>query len=216
LDQSIIATNFVDDGQNPPVVGQSASSTTTNNYINFCSLTLPGTPLTNGAQITTGSCNPAPMGLIPSSDRMPSSKFIFPVNFATIAAETGFDLRMALDNMNGGTITNVNNTYLAAPQLLDTRGLIIGHVKFVIESLTSMNQTGPTDPQKFVLFRSGFGLAGKGVLSTSIQTGVPAGFYRVCSIISAANHQPAFVPIHLRGTINDCSYASICSPFSPT
>ncbi|KAJ7665767.1 hypothetical protein B0H17DRAFT_1210774 [Mycena rosella] len=50
-------------GTNPAV---SASSTSTNNYINFCALTLPQTPLTNGLQITTGSCNPAPIGLIPS------------------------------------------------------------------------------------------------------------------------------------------------------
>lgn len=33
--------------------GEALSSTSTNNFINFCS----GQPLTNGLQITTGSCN---------------------------------------------------------------------------------------------------------------------------------------------------------------
>ncbi|KAJ6583631.1 hypothetical protein DFH09DRAFT_911518, partial [Mycena vulgaris] len=92
LDPSVICTNFTDNGQNPPVAAQTASLTSTkysqgflfsspiflfysSNYINFCALTLPKTPLTNGGQITTGSCNPAPIGLIPSVDKMPSAKF---------------------------------------------------------------------------------------------------------------------------------------------
>jgi hypothetical protein len=62
-------------GQNPPVTGQTGADVSTNNFANLCALGLPKVPLTNGLQITTGSCNPIPIGNIPSVDNMPSSKF---------------------------------------------------------------------------------------------------------------------------------------------
>jgi hypothetical protein len=43
--------------------GQVSSLTSTNNFINFCKTT-SGVPLTNGQQVTGGSCNPAPVGAI--------------------------------------------------------------------------------------------------------------------------------------------------------
>ena len=60
---SVIATGFENDGQNVPVAGQVPSLTSSNNFINFCA-TVPNLPLMNSTQITTGSCNPAPMGVI--------------------------------------------------------------------------------------------------------------------------------------------------------
>jgi hypothetical protein len=62
-------------GQNPPVTGQTGADVSKNNFANLCALGLPKVPLTNGLQITTGSCNPIPIGNIPSVDNMPSSKF---------------------------------------------------------------------------------------------------------------------------------------------
>jgi hypothetical protein len=82
LDPAVIAPGFANDGQDVPVAGQVASLTSTNNFINFCLLS--DLPLTNGQQITGGSCNPAPIGLIPSVENMPSSKFVTPPNFGTI------------------------------------------------------------------------------------------------------------------------------------
>ncbi|KAJ7857601.1 hypothetical protein B0H13DRAFT_2237689 [Mycena leptocephala] len=206
LDPSVICTGFEDDGQNPPVTGQTASSTSKNNYINFCSQTLPKVPLTNGLQITTGSCNPVPIGSIPSTANMPSAKFTFPQNMATIAANVPFNISMELKNMQAGSFTNAQKTYFAAPQFLNSGGQIVGHAHFVVEALSAIDQTAPTDPQKFVFFK-GINDAGvNGILSTPVATGFPAGAYRLCSINSASNHQPVIVPIAQHGSLDDCVY----------
>ncbi|KAF7307449.1 hypothetical protein MIND_00539300 [Mycena indigotica] len=206
LDPSVVCVNFTDNGQNPPVAGQTASTTSTNNYINFCLDTLSTTPLTNGLQVQTGSCNPAPIGLIPSRDNMPSAKFIFPGNFDTIPANKAFNISMALRGMQAGTFTNAQKTYFAAPQQLNKQGVIIGHTHFVVEALTSLEQTTATDPTKFFFFK-GINDAGvNGVLSTPLATGVPPGAYRVCSINTSANHAPAIGPVAQHGSFDDCVY----------
>jgi len=206
LDPSVICQNFTDDGQNPPVAGQTASSTSTNNYINFCALTLPETPLTNGAQITTGSCNPTPIGLIPSVENMPSCKYLFPKNNSTIPANQAFNAQLNIQNMQTGVFTNAAKTYFAAPQTLNGQGQIIGHSHMVIESLTSIDQIEPTDPTKFIFFKGVDGAAENGVLTVPVTAGVPPGAYRICSINSFSNHQPAIVPIAQHGSLDDCSY----------
>jgi hypothetical protein len=68
----------------PPEAGVATSSTIApstgrNSYINFA-LGGQNLPLTNGTQIASGSSNPVPMGSIPSSANIPSSKFVFPPN----------------------------------------------------------------------------------------------------------------------------------------
>jgi len=67
-------------GQSVAEPGQVASLTSGNNFINSC-LT-QNLPITDGKQIATGSCNPAPVGVIPSSNNKPSAKFVFPANGA--------------------------------------------------------------------------------------------------------------------------------------
>ena len=74
LDPNVIAKGFENDGQDVPTAGQVASLTSSNNFINFC-LTVPNLPISNGLQVKTGSCNPAPMGVIAATTNMPSSKF---------------------------------------------------------------------------------------------------------------------------------------------
>ncbi|KAJ6482941.1 hypothetical protein C8R47DRAFT_981767, partial [Mycena vitilis] len=208
LDSSVVCDEFLDDGQQPPVTGQSASSTSGNNYINFCALTLPGTPLTNGEQVTTGSCNPTPIGTIPSAENMPSAKFTFPRNMATIPANVPINISMALQGMQAGSFTNAQKTYFAAPQFLNQQGQIVGHTHFVVEALTSIDQTTPTNPKNFIFFK-GINDAGvNGILSTPVATGFPAGAYRVCSINSASTHQPVIVPVAQHGSLDDCSYVS--------
>lgn len=206
LDPSVINQNFTDDGQNPPVAGQTASSTSTNNYINFCALTLPEFPLTNGLQVTTGSCNPAPIGLIPSVDHMPSCKYLFPKNGGTIPANQAFNAQLNVANFQTGVFTNAQKTYFAAPQTLDDQGLVIGHSHMVIEALTSLGQITPTDPRKFVFFKGVDGAAVNGVLTVAVTAGVPAGNYRICSINSSSNHQPVIAPVAQHGSLDDCSY----------
>jgi len=206
LDPSVVCGGFADNGQNPPVAGQSASQTSTNNYINFCALTLPQTPLTNGLQITTGSCNPAPIGLIPSVENMPSAKYLFPKNNSTIPANTGFTAQLNINNLHAGVFTNAQKTYFAAPQTLDAQGLIIGHSHMVIETLTSIDQSTPNDPSKFIFFKGIDDAGVNNVLSATVTAGVPKGAYRICTINSSSNHQPVIVPIAQHGSLDDCSY----------
>jgi len=207
LDSSVICSNFTDDGQNPPVAGQSPSLTSTNNFINFCLLTLPETPLTNGAQIITGSCNPTPIGLIPAVDSMPSAKFLFPTNGAVIAANQAFNAQLNIANMQTGVFTNAAKTYFAAPQQLNAQGKIIGHTHIVIEALADgLGQITPNDPNSFFFFKGVDDPDVNGVATAAVTAGVPAGAYRMCSINTSSNHQPAIVPVAQHGSLDDCSY----------
>jgi len=106
LDPAVIAKGFESDGQEVPEQGQVASLTSKNNFINFCkSVKLP---ITNGQQIQGGSCNPAPMGVIPSSDNMPSAKFTFPKNGETVQANKQFTISMAIRGMEAGHFVNAD------------------------------------------------------------------------------------------------------------
>jgi hypothetical protein len=205
LDPKVIAAGFANDGQDQPTAGQVRSLTSTNNFINFC-LTRPDLPLTNGKQIKTGSCNPAPIGLIPSTDNMPSAKFKFPKNMETIQSNKAFTVQMAISKLVTGNFVNAQENYFAAPQQLDGSGQIVGHSHVVIETLTAIDQTQPTDPNKFAFFKGLNAAANGGVLTADVDKGLPDGVYRICSINTAANHQPAIVPVAQHGMLDDCSY----------
>ncbi|KAJ3576268.1 hypothetical protein NP233_g514 [Leucocoprinus birnbaumii] len=209
LDPAVIAKGFANNGQDVPEAGQVPSLTSTNNFINFC-LTAPNLPITNGQQITGGSCNPAPMGLIPAKTNMPSSKFVFPANGATIPANKEFTIQMAIKNLETGNFVNANENYFSAPQQLNAQGIIQGHSHVVVEQLTSLNQTTPTDPTVFAFFK---GLNGKadanGILTADVTKGLPAGAYKLSSINSAANHQPVLAPIAQHGSLDDAVYFTV-------
>jgi len=207
LDASVIAAGFADDGQNPPVDGQSASLTSTNNFINFC----VGKTITNGQQLKGGSCNPCPIGDIPSFDNMPSAKFVFPANGDTsIAPNTAFTIKMQIQKMQTGVFVNAQKNYFAAPQQLNGGGQIIGHTHFTVEALgDGVGQTTPTDPGTFVFFKGINDPAANGIASTSVDDGLPAGAYRVCSINSSSNHQPVIVPVAQHGSLDDCAYFQV-------
>src|SRR5262245_51931882 len=118
LDPSVIAKGFAQDGQAVPEAGQVPSLTSSNNYINFCA-TVPNLPITNGKQIKTGSCNPAPMGIIPSTANMPSAKFVSPKNLDNIKENTPFTITMAIQGMEAGNFVNAASNYFSAPQQLN-------------------------------------------------------------------------------------------------
>ena len=191
------------------VAGQVASLTSSNNFINFC-LTVPNLPITNGKQIATGSCNPAPMGTIPSKDNMPSAKFVFPANGDTsIVEKQPFTIKMAIQNFQSGNFVNADQNYFAAPQQLNKQGQIIGHSHVVVEQLSSLGQTTPTDPKKFTFFKGLNAAAVGGILTADVTAGLPAGFYKLSSINTAANHQPVLVPVAQHGSLDDAVYVSI-------
>ncbi|KAF8912910.1 hypothetical protein CPB84DRAFT_1700448 [Gymnopilus junonius] len=208
LDPNVVATGFENDGQDVPTAGQVASLTSSNNFINFC-LTVPNLPITNGKQITTGSCNPAPMGSIPSTDNMPSAKFQVPKNGDTLQENTPFTITMAVANFETGNFVNAEENYFAAPQQLNGQGQIVGHSHVVVEQLSALDQTTPTDPKKFAFFKGLNAAAVNGVLTADVTSGLPAGFYKVSSINTAANHQPVLVPIAQHGSLDDAVYVRI-------
>ncbi|KAJ7226093.1 hypothetical protein GGX14DRAFT_642831, partial [Mycena pura] len=205
LDPSVIQTT--DDGQNPPVAGQSAADVSPNNFINKCALSLPQTPLTNGLQITTGSCNPIPIGQIPSVDAMPSCKFQNPPNLATIAPNTAFNVVLLQKNMQLGVFTNAQKTYFGNPQALDGNGQIIGHQHIVIEAIDSITTVTPTDPKTFIFFKGvDDKVDGADTITVPVTAGLPAGVYRMGTIVSSQTHQPAIVPIAQHGMLDDVVY----------
>lgn len=154
LSPQVIATGFEQDGQESATPGQVASLTSKNNFINFC-LTV-NKPITNGLQITTGSCNPAPMGVIASTSNMPSSKFTNPKNGDTIKANKDFTVTMAINHVQTGNFVNADSNYYSAPQQVNSAGDIIGHSHVVIQKLNSLDQTQALDPSTFAFFKVSF------------------------------------------------------------
>lgn len=57
----------------------------------------------------TGSCNPTVMGVIAPQARMPSSKFSFPPNGATIAANQDFTITMNVRNLITGNFVSAQS-----------------------------------------------------------------------------------------------------------
>ncbi|KAL4068379.1 hypothetical protein V8B97DRAFT_1975370 [Scleroderma yunnanense] len=209
--QSVIAPAFASDGTglNSSEPGLTPSLTSTNNFINWCA-TL-NLPITNGSQIKSGSCNPAPMGAIPSTSNMPSAKFVSPSNLAVIPANTTFQVALAVRGLETGFFVNADTNYYAAPQQLNmTTGNIMGHSHVVIEQLDNLTQATPTDPTKFAFFAGLNGQADQnGLLYTNVTSGLPEGAYRMASINVAMNHQPALVAVAQRGSLDDAIYFTV-------
>ncbi|TCD71450.1 hypothetical protein EIP91_010156 [Steccherinum ochraceum] len=215
LDPKVIATGFENDGQDVPTAGQVASLTSSNNFINFC-LTVPNLPITNGLQVKTGSCNPAPMGVIAATTNMPSSKFQFPTNGDTIQSNTPFTISMAISHLETGFFVNANENYFAAPQFVNGAGDIQGHSHVVIELLTALDQTAATDPTRFAFFKGLNDKAANGVLTADVTNGLPAGVYRLASINTAANHQPVLVAVAQHGSLDDMVYFTVADNATAT
>ena len=184
-----------------PTAGQVPSLTSPNNFINFCA-TVPNLPITNGKQIQAGSCNPAPMGILASTANMPSAKFLQPANFGTVPALANFTVQLAVAHLETGHFANAAENFFAAPQVVNAQGDVQGHSHVVIEQLTDLEQATPTDPTKFAFFKGLNDVAQGGVLSVVVP-GLPAGVYRMASINSAANHQPALVAVAQHGALDD-------------
>jgi len=206
LDPSVIGSNIARDGLgNGTEAGQAPSQTSTNNFINSCI----GKTITNGLQVAAGSCNPIPMGNIPSKSNMVQCKFSSPPNFATIAANTPFKISLSITGLETGAFVNPNTNYFAAPQQVNSQGVIIGHSHFVIQNIKSLQDTSVPDPSTFALFQGLNAPAQNNELSITVAKGLPEGTYRMASINTAANHQPALVPVAQHGSMDDVIYFTV-------
>lgn len=208
LDQSVIATGFANNGQDVPTAGQVASLTSKNNFINFCA-TVKNLPITNGKQIKTGSCNPAPMGIIPSTDNMPSAKLVNPKNLDNIKENTSFNIVVAVAGFEVGNFVNAEENYFAAPQQTNKQGQIQGHSHVVVEKMDAIDQTKPTNPNTFAFFKGLNDKASGGTLTATVDKGLAAGVYRLATINTAANHQPCLVPVAQHGSLDDAIYFTV-------
>jgi hypothetical protein len=209
LDPSQIQPNLAKTGQEEVTeAGQVKSLTSTNNFINFCMT--QKLPLTDGQQKKDGSCNPTPMGVIVSQSKMPSAKFLQPKNGATVKANKAFDIKLATINMQTGNFVNPKTNYFAAPAQVNGNGVIIAHSHVVVQKIPSVDSTEVPDPTIFAFFKGLNAAADKGVLTATVSSptsqGLPAGSYRLCSINTAANHQPVLVAVAQHGSLDDCVY----------
>lgn len=104
---------------------------------------------------------------------MPSSKFTFPPNGATIASDETFTLTMAIRNRPSssptsctlsadpyppppvvtGNFVNPQTNYFAAPAQTDGSGTLIGHSHAVIEEIDGLDSVTPSDPRNFAFFK---------------------------------------------------------------
>ena len=146
---------------------------------------------------------------------MPSSKFIFPPNFDTLAKGQSFTIQIAIDHLDTGWFTNPDSTYMSSPQVLDSNGDVMGHSHVVVERLTGFGQTTPTDPKNFVYFKGLNDPAVNGVFSSVVTGGLPAGYYRIAVMHSGMNHQPSAWKRNITQSLTHrrfwiCSCSSCC------
>jgi transcription initiation factor TFIID subunit 15 len=121
------------------------------------------------------------------------------------AGET-FTVSVQTQNLVAGAFTNAQLTYYSAPQDL-SGGKVVGHTHVTIQDIgNSLTPTTPPNPAVFAFFK-GINDAGngKGLLSATVTGGLPAGFYRVCTMTSSSNHQPVLMPVAQRGAQDDCT-----------
>ncbi|KAK7038283.1 hypothetical protein R3P38DRAFT_541993 [Favolaschia claudopus] len=214
LDSSQVVSAFTRNGQQAgSVVQNTPSLTSPNNFINFCATV--SVPITNGQQLVGGSCNPAPMGLIPSSENMPSVLISRLFKDSTIQANTTFPVDLSVRNFQGGFFASFSGSFQAAPQTLDGTGNIIGNFHIVIDELDALDSTVPTDSQKFVFFNVIQDAVSDGEISTNVTNGLPEGYYRMTVTPRAANHQPVLVPLVQRGSVNDVAYFTVTASGEP-
>ncbi len=114
-----------------------------------------------------------------------------------IAENTPFTIVVKTNNLAAGVFTNPATTYYSAPQDLQG-GNIIGHTHVTVQDTNGALPTSPLDPGTFAFFKGiNTPVDQNGELTAAVTAGLPAGLYRVCTMTSAANHQPVTMPVSL-------------------
>jgi transcription initiation factor TFIID subunit 15 len=151
------------------------------------------------------------MGDIPAQSKMVSTVILSPKPGENVPATKPLTIRVHVTNFETGKFTQPYGTYYTAPQQVSAEGLVQGHVHVTVQNMGgSFTPTQPLDASKFVFFKGINDIGdGKGQLSTTIPDGLPAGYYRVCTMVSAQNHQPVLMPVAQRGAQDDCTKFSV-------
>ncbi|CAK7226317.1 hypothetical protein SEUCBS140593_006200 [Sporothrix eucalyptigena] len=187
--------------------GQSPSKVDNNNFINFCA----GQPLTNGRQLSTSSCNGIPMGRLPAKTNLVSSIITSPTWSDSVPAHATFNVTIQTAHLRAGFLVNPLTNYYTAPQDLDENGDVKGHCHITIQVLPRAGSSSHEgrgmvpDAAMFVFFKGvDDPVSADGQLQATVSGGLPAGAYRVCTMIAAQNHQPVAMPVAQRGAQDDC------------
>lgn len=148
------------------------------------------------------------MGDIPATTNMVSTILTNPTG-GCINANEDFDITFEVANLITGNFVNPTVAYYSAPQALQG-GNIVGHVhvcpghidftpcELLINSQVTVQSLGnnltPDQPLKsdeFAMFKGVDDKSNK----AAVPGGLPAGFFRVCTMSAAANHQPVTMPV---------------------
>ncbi|PKK66469.1 hypothetical protein RhiirC2_627714, partial [Rhizophagus irregularis] len=156
----------------------------------------------DGTQNPDGYCVETVMGEIPSVDNMISTLIIKPADGSTIEAKKKFRIDTITDNLISGFFSDPVKEYYVKPQQLKN-GKILGHSHIIVQKLDD-NRRKPLNPKVFAFFKGLDQPAKNGILGVDVNDGLPAGDYRICTIVSSFTHQPVIMPIAQRGAQDDC------------
>jgi len=157
--------------------------------------------LGDGTQNKQGSCVETFMGEIPDVNHMVSTLIRFPKNNEVIEANKNFTIVTETINLTTGFFDDPLKQYYIFPQTLDGQGFIQGHSHVTVQKLIG---NGVPDPRIFAFFKGLNDKAKNGLLSTVVNKGLPAGKYRLCTMVSSFAHQPTLMPVAQRGAQDDC------------
>ncbi|KAG0141646.1 hypothetical protein CROQUDRAFT_663542 [Cronartium quercuum f. sp. fusiforme G11] len=204
INQASLMTGNEGGGKSTP------SAQSPNNFINFCE----GQTLTNGLMNEQGSCNPIPMGSIPAKERMPSVRFVSPVNLQRLEPNQPIEIRMSVRNFITGSTTNPATAYYTAPQQLGPNGIVIGHLHLIVDRIQRGTQQAPDISAKPALFKAvANGADANGIISFPID-GFPDGEYRISTLATSSNHAAIALPVAERGSMDDSIYIFVGSAAS--
>ncbi len=123
-----------------------------------------------------------------------------------LPANTTFSVTIQTRHLRAGYLVNPSSNYYTAPQDLDENGDIIGHCHISVQEIGSLRALVAPDPTVFAFFKGVDDEGdGKGGLLAEVTGGLPAGVYRVCTMVAARNHQPVAMPVAQRGAQDDCT-----------
>ena len=154
--------------------------------------------LANGTQNFNGECAETFMGEIPNLNNMVSSVILFPKDNNEIEENQPFLIRTKIIGLHTGFFSDPETQYYLFSQTLDDQGLIQGHSHVVIQEIK--NEEVPLDPKFFAFFKGlNDQIDNNGELNVLVESGLPAGKYRVCTMVSSFAHQPTLMPVAQRG-----------------
>jgi hypothetical protein len=154
------------------------------------------------------------MGDLPSFTNMISTIILSPTPGQILPPSRDITIKVSARNLALGHVAVPQRAYYTAPQSLSATGLVVGHVHITVQDMGgSLMPTKPLDASKFVLFKGVDDTGnGQGEFQTTIKGGLPRGFYRVCTMTAAMNHQPVLMPVAQRGAQDDCQKFVVGGP----